>query len=386
MPDGRLIYGRRDTLMAASFDLKRRVLTSAPEPVLGGVLFNNGGAMHFGVSATGTLVYVADADRVPTTVAVWTHRDRSGRTEPATLPEGRYVDCALSPDGTRVAVRSIDAHFSAALAVWDFGRSAWAARSSDPAFKQTPVWMPDGRHLVFTYRERGIGSVGRLFQQLVDDGPPQAISDDVLDVSWGTAGQYPGSVSSDGTKVFYGQIGPKDSGIGVLDLLTRRGAIVLKGNGDRPRISPDGRFLAYVAVGPSGQGVYVSPFPAVDSHRWTISTGGAALPAWSADGRELFYLQQNRILGVRVNTNVTAASPDFSSRPQVVVESARPLLSYAVHPDGQRFLLLQVTRDARPMPRVVFNWLANLGSVRASGDRRWVPPAVPSGPASGPRK
>jgi hypothetical protein len=83
---------------------------------------------------------------------------------------------------------------------------------------------------------------------------------------------------------------------------------------------------------------------------------GGVLPSWSADGHELFY-EENQIFGVRVNVNVTADSPGFSSRPQVVVDSARQLLGYAVHRDG-RFLLFEVTRPARPMPHVVFNWLA----------------------------
>jgi Tol biopolymer transport system component len=165
-------------------------------------------------------------------------------------------------------------------------------------------------------------------------------------------------------------------GIGVLDLSTRRGALVIEGDGSDPRISPDGRFLAYIGSGPSGSEVYVSPFPSVGSHRWTVSTGGARLPFWSADGRELFYRQENRILGVRVNPSATKAradidapSPDFSSRPQVVFESARPLAGYAVHRDGQRLLVFQETRAAHPMPHIVFNWLANLGRARAARER-----------------
>jgi Tol biopolymer transport system component len=373
-PDGRLIYSRLGTLMAAPFDLKRRVLTGAPEPVQGGVQFNNGGATHFAVSATGTLVYISEADCDPTIGAVWARRD--GHTETTTLPEGRYRESALSPDGTRVAVLSNDAGGSSELSVWDFGRNAWAARFSNREFRESPIWMPDGQHLVFTYREHGIGSAGRLFQQLVDNGQPQPVSEDALDVSFGSSGQYPGSVTSDGARVFYRQFALKGMGIGVLDLSTRKGALVIEGDGSDPRISPDGRFLAYIGSGPSGSEVYVSPFPSVGSHRWTVSTGGARLPFWSADGRELFYRQENRILGVRVNPRATkaradidAASPDFSSRPQVVFESARPLAGYAVHRDGQRLLVFQETRAAHPMPHIVFNWLANLGRARAAGER-----------------
>ena len=356
-PDGYLIYSRGGTLMAASFDLGRRVLTSTPEPVLGGVAFNNGGATHYGVSGNGTLIYVSEADEVPPVVLVWSTRD--GRTEASTLPEGRYEGGALSPDGTRVAVSSKTAAGSTEISVWDFGRNAWVAKLAGKGYRESPVWMPDGRRLLFTHRVEGIGSVGRLFIQALEGGSPEAISDDVLTSTSGSTGQFPGSVTADGAKVFFTQNAGEDRGIAVLDLATRKSTLIVRGGGvGFPRVSPNGQFLAYVGGGQSAD-VYVSRLPIVEGQRWTVSAGGGHGPVWSADGRELFYQSDRKIFSVAVTS-------DFSARPRLVFESTRDLGGIGVHPDG-RFLLGQATRDPHPTPRVVFNWIGTLARVRKAG-------------------
>ena len=56
-----------------------------------------------------------------------------------------------------------------------------------------------------------------------------------------------------------------------------------------PRLSPDGRWLAYRKSESGITDVYVSPYPNVASARWQVSTGGGASPRWSHDSTELFY-------------------------------------------------------------------------------------------------
>ncbi len=56
-----------------------------------------------------------------------------------------------------------------------------------------------------------------------------------------------------------------------------------------PMLSPDGRWLAYVSNEDGRYEVRVTSFPEV-RERWRISTEGGAEPAWSHDGRELYYI------------------------------------------------------------------------------------------------
>ena len=55
-----------------------------------------------------------------------------------------------------------------------------------------------------------------------------------------------------------------------------------------PQFSPDGRLLAYQSNEQGNWEVFVTPFP---SKEWTerISTDGGLAPAWSPDGKELYY-------------------------------------------------------------------------------------------------
>jgi serine/threonine-protein kinase len=62
-----------------------------------------------------------------------------------------------------------------------------------------------------------------------------------------------------------------------------------------PMLSPDGRWLAYVSNEDGRYEVRVTSFPDV-RERWRISTAGGSEPAWSHDGRELFYIADDGYL------------------------------------------------------------------------------------------
>jgi serine/threonine-protein kinase len=124
------------------------------------------------------------------------------------------------------------------------------------------------------------------------------------------------------------------------------------GNGERlARLSPDGRFVAYLSNETGQEEVYVRPFPRGE-RKWTVSRGGAFPPLWRSDGRELLYVSQGAVMAVPVSTD-----PDFS------MGSPAKLFPHAggfdVTSDGQRFLLAPPEEDAlQPTIRVVQNWYA----------------------------
>ena len=78
-----------------------------------------------------------------------------------------------------------------------------------------------------------------------------------------------------------------------------------------------------------------------------ISTNGGEQPAWSRNGRELFYVQGGGLSGGGVTTLMAvrvATAPTFvAGTPEPVFESADLRIawgrSYDVAPDGRRFLL-----------------------------------------------
>ena len=121
-----------------------------------------------------------------------------------------------------------------------------------------------------------------------------------------------------------------------------------------PEFSPDGRWLAYVSNESGPHEVYVQPYPG-PGERHLISTNGGEQPAWSRDGRELFYVQNGgynpgRGVPTLMSVSVTMAPTFVAGTPKAVFEST-DLMSdwgrgYDVSPDGARFLLT-LSKDAR---------------------------------------
>jgi Tol biopolymer transport system component len=134
-----------------------------------------------------------------------------------------------------------------------------------------------------------------------------------------------------------------------------------------PRISPDGRWMAYTSKETGKTEVYVRPFPEVNKRKWPVSTGGGYSPLWSPDGRELFYYSGDAVMTVPVETQ-----PDFTPGKQRVLFRGsyyRPWagadnIFWDIHPDGKRFLIVKESKPAAAeVPRkinVVVNWFEEL--------------------------
>jgi hypothetical protein len=128
------------------------------------------------------------------------------------------------------------------------------------------------------------------------------------------------------------------------------------------RLSPDGRFLAYVSTESGREEVYVQPYPD-RSDKWQVSTSGGNDPVWSAAGTELYYLSPNfQMMAVPVTTK-----PAFDPGTPAVLFSTAVLFPgagrthYAVTGDGKTFIVYRPA-SARSVPTtaVVVNWMEGL--------------------------
>jgi len=121
------------------------------------------------------------------------------------------------------------------------------------------------------------------------------------------------------------------------------------------RLSPDGRWLAYVSDESGRREVYVQPFPQ-GGQRVQISIEGGNTPVWSRDGRELFFLQGTTKL---MTVPISAGKELSPARPAQLFE-ARFDFGYDVAPDG-RFIVAQRDPQAPPVPvHIVLNWFDEL--------------------------
>jgi Tol biopolymer transport system component len=109
-----------------------------------------------------------------------------------------------------------------------------------------------------------------------------------------------------------------------------------------PALSPDGRWLAYVSNETGSDEVFVRPFPDVDDGKFAVSTNGGIMPVWADDGRELFFVDDDRgLVAAQIDTDsgfqVTEREILFTV-PRGFRTSSDNIL-FDVSPDGQRFLM-----------------------------------------------
>jgi serine/threonine-protein kinase len=366
---GHVLYASAGTLSAVPFDMSTLAVSGDPHAIVEHVSTLRDGTTDFAVARQGALVYVPEAP-APVRSLVWVDRQR--HEEPISAPARVYDVARLSPDGTRVALGLSSDRVRQGIWIWDVVRETLSPVTQAPR-GQAPVWTPDGRRVVF-FSDGGKG-VASLYVQAAD-GTGTA---EPLKVKTG-APLIPTSVSRNGDLLFT-QVSRGGLSIGVIPLGAPTGEArtlieAIEQGVTGAEFAPNGRFLAYQSAelrnSSSGTSeasdIYVRPYPNVDSARWPISSGGGSRPAWSRDGRELFYLDRvGRLIAVPVQTD----TPTFSAGKAVVVldtpyfAQATGGRSYDVSPDGKRFLMIKEssTKDERATPAsivVIENWQEEL--------------------------
>jgi eukaryotic-like serine/threonine-protein kinase len=108
----------------------------------------------------------------------------------------------------------------------------------------------------------------------------------------------------------------------------------------QPRLSADGRWLAFTSNSTGKNEVYVARFPA-GTGRTRVSASGGSEPRWRGDGKELFYIAADGQL-MAVETATAGEFRALNTRPLFKTRLRRasegPL--YDVTSDGQRFMLI----------------------------------------------
>src|SRR5262245_3135768 len=182
-PTGHLIYAQGSTLMAMPFDLRRLATTGSPAPVVEGVLVTPALAAQYGITNTGSLVYLTGGLQAGMRRLVWV--DRKGAEQPLPAPPRSYRSPRLSPDGRRIATGTAESQ----VWMYDLARET-LTRLTFGMNANTPVWTPDGKRIVF---QSAAGKVG-MFSQPADGsgGAEQLTADDHqhVDGSWSPDGQH----------------------------------------------------------------------------------------------------------------------------------------------------------------------------------------------------
>ncbi len=246
--------------------------------------------------------------------------------------------------------------------VWHLANQTLTRLTNTPETEAGPVWTPDGKQILFS---KGIASGGLQILSQPADGT--AAAEALTDSSSRRAVT---SVGTDGRTLIVRDY-VQGYAIGVLDRSTRRIEVVLDSRftENEGQISPDGHWLAYMSNESQAAQIYVSSFPDLTRSRVQVSPNGGTAPAWSRDGRELFFASAGALFSVRVTSSsgdeLSFATPVrlFDFVPVTGSEAGR---SYDVSKDGQRFIVIkpsaaEITNATTPRSIVaVVNWVTDL--------------------------
>jgi hypothetical protein len=315
------------TLSALPFDARKVRPTDDPVTVVNDLLTTDPVSIRGDVSISGSLVYVQSG-------AVTERRlmlvSRSGQVSALVTEPRAFAGPRFSPDGRRVAVGIVEAG-GAGSDVWvlDIAQHAWSRLTTD-RISNRPIWTPDGRRIVYSSYED--------LWWIAADGSARPES---LLVAVGT--RYAGTVTPDGRGVVFQALSGDPTGIRTLvfdSAPAARTILPMTFNETAPALSPDGQWLAYQSDEAGRMEVYVRPYPGPGA-RVSVSVRGGTEPAWSRDGRELFYRSADSMMVAAVTLR-----PTFTVTGRRVLFTGTYLLGgpfreYDVAPDGQRFLMVQ---------------------------------------------
>jgi serine/threonine-protein kinase len=361
---GHLLFGRGGTLFAAPFDLETLTVTGPEMSILSNIHMDENGLLaEFAVSRNGTLVYVPEQGLSDLQLA-WI--DRQGRVELLPFSSQPYRIPRISPSGEHIAV-GIQKEGSRGwtISLLDMRRTITTELTQEGCYNGVGAWSSDGIQLVVILDHEGPGDV-----YLMDLSYPE----EKIRLTNGSNPYNVNSWSRDGGSLILTERLPLDTRrlmrLKIEETMKQPVALTIEENNEAVgALSPDGLWLAYVSDWEGQSEVYIRSM--TGTIREKASHNGGSQPAWSPDGKELFYMKndQTEFLSVEVKA---AAGLELGRETVVFKETSefeiwkhemlpRFVRSYDVHPNGRKFLFPVKKKSNQKMKiGVITNWFEEL--------------------------
>ena len=241
--------------------------------------------------------------------------------------------------------------------IWliDLERGTQSRFTFDPADDLNPTWSPDGNRIAFSSARKGQRNI--YVKAANGVGEEQLLFGSASDKNvecW----------SPDGRLLLLNTTAAREQRqIWALPLEgERKPYAVLSGPAEMrdSSLSPDGKFIAYVSDESKRFEVFLQSFPP-GRDRWQASTTGGLNPQWRPDGKELFYLQGEKLMAVDIKVTGARLVPGV---PHELFEA--PFVGvgrngFVPSSDGGKFLaVLRVEQVSSPSITVELNWMSRL--------------------------
>ncbi len=355
---GYLLFGRGATVLASKLDLKAAKLAGENILVANGVrVLPDRQLLEFSAAPNGAFTY-ATGDTNSSQLGWF---DRKGQQLETLSVRNSRGELDLSRDGRRLLTDYAGPEErTLGVAIIDLQRGS--ATSVERPFKsdESAVWSPAGESVVLSSKREGEND---LVRRWIDGSEREQI------LVKSSVSVYPDDWAKDGRWLLYEQVSKSTNfDLMLLDLQTGgkpQAYLQSPANEAHARISPDGRWAAYVSDESGRAEVYVQSFPVPGRGKWQVSTQGGNSPYWRGDGGELYYVAPDLNLmavPIRPGTSFDPGIPVklFNTRvePSSVTGSRN---SFVAAPDGKRFLVQYIPQQAGGgVIGLVLNWQQRL--------------------------
>ena len=363
-PPGVLLFMRDNTLLAQRWNLETLELEGDAIAIAEDVRSGAGnGRNAFSVSATGVLAYRMTTGGGIAQVSWYT---RAGKPDGVVLPAGDFTEIQLSPDDRRLAIMRGDG-IQVDLWVKDLLSGVLSRLTSADGREGEAAWSPDSSRVAYihvrdgkrTFFETTIGS-GKHTPMTVENVGTLWMDD------WTADGKHLVAHTDGGG--FYLIPLSRDGGASPVPVKPQQVFDETYGV-DTGRVSPNGKWAAYMSSESGRAEVVIASFPAFTDRR-QISTGGGVQPLWRADSRELFFLAPPQTL-VAVEVSSDGETGPVRTLFPTSINPSTGTNFYAVSRDGQRFLIREPGATTGSTPQfeplyVVTDWTSLLAPSEAS--------------------
>jgi len=278
--------------------------------------------------------------------------DRRGRQLGSIGEEAGYTSVSLSSDGTRlIAGLYPPGSITDDFWLFDLTRGLPMRFTSTRAHETIAVWSPDDKAIIFG-QAASTENPARLLKRSSDlTGDPTPILPGLRTIE-------PLSWSRDGKFLLY-YTAPSNVSIVPLDGDRKPIPLALPSDVARAQLSPDGERVAYDSRESGMAAVYVTPLPGHPGGRIKASLDSGGWPRWSRDGKELFFLSNERLMVSAVHGQGSGLQIDL---PRALFEVQHKNFAYGwpydVSPDGR--ILVNVRSEQVPPVTLLVNWPALL--------------------------
>jgi len=354
---GWLLSVRDTSLLAFPFDPDRLSVKDEPVRVADDVNFDLGvWRGSFSASQNGVLAYQLTQAGIGGQL---TWCDASGRRLSTVGEKSEAYSPQLSPDGRRVLVILGDPNND--IWVYELERNVRTRLTNAAQVTISPLWSADGARILYVSQSRTSLPLEFAMTIIAADAATEKkvvyrSTERLETTDWSRDGRY--------VLVDWGNIGSQDVWVVSLTEPVKAFPLVQTEFPERAgQFSPDGRWVAYQSLQTGRNEIYVTPFPGGGA-RYQVSGNGGAQARWSRDGKQLYFVSGDDDLTVATVDGTGSRFEVSDVRPLFRVNLFRGprvgLVSYAVSPDGKRFLINDAGEAGVPRVALVTNWTAEL--------------------------